>query len=125
MDYLDALARMRTEGDGLSLPSDDEARKEWPLLWEVLTCRTVMGNQQKQPARLTVQSGLACWSVALYDESLAMSLETVSDTLSGAFLSLERAMSQPGAWKVNRRKEPKLRELPENSKKTSGRKKRS
>lgn len=116
---LDQLIRARLSANGASLPDDDQARKELPNLWDMLTCRIVLDGVKKRPSRLTVQLGVGEWVVGLSDEDLAMSIETTSPTLSGVFLALQTALESGKGWKEWSKREPKI-ELPEKKRKKKG-----
>lgn len=124
MDYLDNLARQRIEGNGTSLPDDPASLEQFPCLWEMLTCRLVLGDKAKLPARLSVQVGMGCWAIALSDESLAISIDTTAPTLSEAFGAMERALASGAGWREYRKRQPKLRQLSEEEKKGSGHKRK-
>lgn len=113
MDYLDQLAKQRIEGDGASLPPDDIFAKEYPWLWELLTCRIIWDEKQKLPARLSISVGMGCWVVSVQDESLAMSMSVTSPTIADAFREVEAALHTGQCWTEYRKRNPKLREVPE------------
>lgn len=116
MDILDILARARTEGDGAPLPDDDEAREAYPLLWSLLTSRICLEDKEKYPCRISIAVGMGCWTVSLYDESLAVSVDTSSPKLSDCLKLLEARVPDLAAWRIAKRKKPKLRP---NAEKTS------
>lgn len=105
---LEKLVRDRVSGNGPPLPDDQESRKAWPFLWELLTAMMVLDGQAKRPARLTVSLGVGRWVVGLSDEDLAMSLETTAGTLLEAFAAVEKALCEGTHWKVWTKKRPRL-----------------
>ena len=116
---LKELIMARLSGNGASLPGDDQAARDWPLLYELLTCRVVLDNQRKRPARLSIQVGVGEWVVGISDEDLAMSLETSAETLAAAFQAAEMALASGRGWKQWSKRDPRL-ELPGKKKKTRG-----
>lgn len=110
--YLERLILGRLSGNGPSLPNDEQARKEFPLLWQCLTTITAFETQKKVPMRMSLSLGVGAWMCGLSDESLAMSLETQAGTLLEAFAALERALGSGTAWRTWSKKDPKL-QLPE------------
>lgn len=125
MDFLDKLARLRAEGDGAPLPDDQEARTNYPVLWELLTCRTCLDDQARVPARVTISVGMGCWTIGLFDETLAISVEATSAVLGTAFLALESKLGDLSAWRVNKRRKPKLRPVADPPAKNGLKKRRS
>lgn len=124
MEMMDRLAKLRTGHDGPSEPADEQARKSWPYLFELLTCRVVMSDQAILPAKLTIEAGLGCWAVSVYHPSLAMGLGTTSSTLQGAFDAIEGSLERGTDWRASAKTEPRLKPLPEKKGK-GGRQKRS
>jgi hypothetical protein len=122
MDYLDKLARIRINGDETGLPPDEQARKTFPLLWELLTCKTVFSDQGCLPAKLTIEVGLGTWQVSVFHSGLAMGIGTTSDTLQGAVQAMEECLARGVGWRASGKQEPRLRKLPEDKIKKSGRK---
>jgi hypothetical protein len=101
MSRFDEVLRARLAENGLALPDDEQARKDYPTLWEFLTRTEVEGQRLKEPAKVTVAVGLGCWTVGLSDGSLGMGLTATSRTLLDAFEALEQALRDPkAAWSV-------------------------
>lgn len=114
---LKELIMARLSGNGCSLPTDEWAERQCPLLHELLTCRLVLDGQKKRPARLSIQLGVGEWVVGISDEDLAMSLETTAPTLQDAYQSLETALASGRGWKQWSKKEPRLEAAPKKKKK--------
>lgn len=111
MDIFDRVFNARLSENGASWPNDDQARKDYPNLWEFLTRVEAEGGRLKEPARVSISLGLGCWSVQLSDAALGVGLSATSQTLLEAFDSLEKAIVNPGAaWQVWKGKEPILKE---------------
>jgi hypothetical protein len=87
---------LQNRREGLLYPHpDDDGGLQFPVLWEFLTRTQVDDETFKEPAKLSVSLGSGGFAVEIVDGALGLMVNTTSETLSGAFQAIERALNSP------------------------------
>lgn len=117
-DPVEQAILTRLNGLADQLPCDQQAQTEYPNLWAWLSTRVTPLGYKKERAELRIKMEQGDFLVGLSDNSLRMSLNAWSATLSGCFLALEKALADPEAkWSVWRKGKATV-EAPEGNGKT-------
>jgi hypothetical protein len=104
------LMRRVAGGEGPIPPDDEGAKKQWPILWQLMTDRTGDGEHILTPAKLSVQAGVGLWVVSVSHPDLQTSLDATCACLLDVFDAWEKEAKNPSArWRTWAKGEIKLR----------------
>jgi len=93
MTVLDRLI-LQAAGDNVILGNAADAGKvQWPNVWEWLSRTDADKDHLKEPARMSLALVPGGVQVALTDAAFGVTVDAVSETLSGVFDALERNLT--------------------------------
>jgi hypothetical protein len=99
------------EGKSRPLPTDDEFRTTYPVLWEFITCEVVGGKYSRNPPSLTFSLDGSNFRATLRDNAFERVISCSSPTFLGALAGLDMNMASPANWSVIKRRGRGLREI--------------